>query len=174
VQTFIAFLRGVSPQTLQMAKLSACLQKAGFDDVKTVLSSGNALFSGSERSIPALEGRIERLLREATGRDFHTIIRTKTEIEALLNTDPFSRHEIVDRAKRVVSFSKQTLRLPTGFVAKRGEAKILEVKDREAFTSYLPGTDGPVFMELIADAFGKEVTTRTWDTLLKCLKAAGE
>jgi len=173
VQTFIVLLRGVSPQTLQMAKLSACLRKAGFDDVKTVLSSGNAVFSGSEKSVPALEGRIERLLKDATGRDFHTIIRTKTEIEALLNADPFRRHEIAEGAKRVVSFSKQALKLPKGFEAKRGEARILEVKDREAFTSYVPGTEGPVFMELIADAFGREVTTRTWDTLLKCLKAAG-
>jgi len=155
-----------------MAKLNACLQKAGFDDVKTVLSSGNAVFSGSEKSVPALESRIERLLKQATGRDFHTIIRTRTELEALLRADPFSRHKLAEGAKRVVSFSRQALKLPKGFELTRGEARILEVKDREAFTAYVPGTEGPVFMELLADAFGKEVTTRTWDTVLKCLKAA--
>lgn len=31
----------------------------------------------------------------------------------------------------------------------------------------VPGPRGPVFMTLIEKSFGKEVTTRTWDTVAK-------
>jgi hypothetical protein len=33
------------------------------------------------------------------------------------------------------------------------------------FGDYLPTPKGPVFMTLIERMFGKEVTTRTWDTV---------
>ena len=39
--------------------------------------------------------------------------------------------------------------------------------DREVLTSYVPSPKGPVFMTLIEKTFGKDVTTRTWDTLQK-------
>ena len=32
---------------------------------------------------------------------------------------------------------------------------------------------GAVFMNLIEKTFGKEVTTRTWETIAKCVAAAG-
>ncbi len=35
------------------------------------------------------------------------------------------------------------------------------------FSAYLPSPKGPVFMTLIEKTFGKEVTTRTWDTVRK-------
>jgi hypothetical protein len=36
---------------------------------------------------------------------------------------------------------------------------------REVFTSYVRGPKTPVFMTLIERSFGKELTTRTWDTV---------
>lgn len=41
---YAALLRGVSPTNLRMPELKDALETAGFEDVKTVLSSGNALF----------------------------------------------------------------------------------------------------------------------------------
>ena len=50
---FAAFLRGVSPMNCKMQELAKAFAAAGFTDVKTVLSSGNVVFtaSGAERSI---------------------------------------------------------------------------------------------------------------------------
>jgi hypothetical protein len=36
----------------------------------------------------------------------------------------------------------------------------------------VPGPRGPVFMTLIEKTFGKDVTTRTWDTVAKAAKPA--
>jgi hypothetical protein len=35
------------------------------------------------------------------------------------------------------------------------------------YSAYLPNPKGAVFMTLIEKTFGKEVTTRTWDTVAK-------
>ncbi len=40
------------------------------------------------------------------------------------------------------------------------------------FSAYVPSPKGPVFMNLIEKTFGKEVTTRTWETVGKIVKAA--
>ena len=51
-------------------------------------------------------------------------------------------------------------------------ARILLVKDRAVFSAYVPNPKGPVFMTLIEKTFGKTVTTRTWETVGKIVKAA--
>ena len=51
-------------------------------------------------------------------------------------------------------------------------ARILLVKDRALFSAYVPNPKGPVFMTLIEKTFGKTVTTRTWETVGKIVKAA--
>ncbi len=46
-------------------------------------------------------------------------------------------------------------------------ASILRVRGGEVFSAYVPGPHGPVFMTLIEKTFGKDVTTRTRDTVRK-------
>jgi len=46
-------------------------------------------------------------------------------------------------------------------------AQIVGIRGGEVFSAYVRSPKGPVFMVLIERAFGKEVTTRTWDTLAK-------
>jgi hypothetical protein len=45
------------------------------------------------------------------------------------------------------------------------------VKDCDVFTAYVPHERGPIFMTLIEKTFGKNVTTRTLDTIKKCAAA---
>jgi hypothetical protein len=52
-------------------------------------------------------------------------------------------------------------------------AQILCVKGTEVFSAYVPSAKGPVFMALIEKTFGKDLTTRTWDTIGKVVKAGG-
>lgn len=46
-------------------------------------------------------------------------------------------------------------------------ARILAVEGRTIFSAYAPNPKGPVFMALIERTFGKEATTRSWDTVAK-------
>ena len=171
---YAALLRGVSPMNCKMPALKAVLEKAGFTDVKTVISSGNAVFSTRSTSERALEARCEAAIQKHLGRPFMTIVRSIEELNALLERDPFAAYQLPPKAKRNVTFLRHAPstrpKLP---VVMRG-GKILSLQGREAFTYYVPGVVDPTFMVLIEKTFGKEVTTRTWDTVGRIVKASGE
>jgi hypothetical protein len=50
-------------------------------------------------------------------------------------------------------------------------ARLLALNGRELFSAYLPSPRGAVFMTLIERTYGKQVTTRTWDTVMKVARA---
>lgn len=167
----LAFLRGVSPQNLSMPELKAALETAGFERVRTLLSSGNVAFDAGAQPATELAARIEAAVQQRTGRRFATTVRTQAELSALLQRDPFAGCGLPADAKRVVSFlyGAQTPRVPLPLTL--GEATVIRQHGSEVYTAYRPGPDGPVFMRLIERAFGHEVTTRTWDTVRKCAAA---
>lgn len=168
---YIAFLRGVSPTNLQMSQLRDCLEASGFSEVKTVLSSGNAAFNAGKQSTTALERRVEKVLRDSVGREFHTIVRAVADLERLIAEDPFQNHALPRGAKRVVTFYRKVPTDKAELPPERGGARILEIRKHEAFSAYVPNPKGPVFMQLIKDTLGVSVTTRTWETVLKCARA---
>jgi hypothetical protein len=47
----------------------------------------------------------------------------------------------------------------------RDGVRIAAVRGTEVFSAYLPNPKGPVFMTLLQKTFGKEQTTRTWQTV---------
>jgi uncharacterized protein (DUF1697 family) len=168
---FVAFLRGVSPMNLSMAALKRCLEAAGFTDVKTVLSSGNAAFTTSSRSPAAITRTIEAAMTKELGRTFHVIVRAQDELAALLESDPYAGFKLPPNAKRVVTFSRAEMKPKKSLPLALDTARILTAKGCEAFSAYVPSPQGPVFMKLIETTFGSDVTTRTWETVKKCAKA---
>lgn len=165
---YVAFLRGVSPMNAKMADLKKCFEKLDFKDVKTVLSSGNVVFTGAAKSESSLAKTLEAGMAKHLPRSFPVIVRKVDHLLALLKADPYSGFRLSPKAKRVVTFLSEphhgTLSLPI----KLDGAQILSVKSTEVFTAYVPNERGPVFMTLIEKTFGKNVTTRTWDTIKKC------
>jgi len=168
---YVAFLRAVSPTNASMPALRRCFERAGFKDVKTVLSSGNVVFDARAASARALERKAEAAMASELGHAFFTIVRPVDELKRLIDSDPYAGFRLPRNAKRVVTFLRDRhsgkLRLP---VAADG-ARILALKEGEVFTAYVPSPRGPVFMRLIEKTFGTDVTTRTWDTVRKCAAA---
>ena len=168
---YVAFLRGVSPMNLAMADLKRCLEKAGLTGVRTLLSSGNAAFDSPGAPAPAIERRIEAALTRELGRSFHTIVRSTAELQALIAADPYAAFGLPADAKRVVTFARELPKPKRPLPVERDGARILKADRREAFSAYVRSANGPVFMDLIEELFGKDVTTRTWDTVRKCAQA---
>jgi uncharacterized protein (DUF1697 family) len=98
-------------------------------------------------------------------------VRTTDHLLALLRTDPYSDFHISPEAKRVVTFLTQPHNEELLLPIELEGARILDMKGCEVFTAYFPHDGGPVFMKLIEKTFGKNVTTRTWDTIKKCATA---
>jgi uncharacterized protein (DUF1697 family) len=168
---FVAFLRGVSPLNAKMPELKGCFEATGFTAVRTVLSSGNVAFDARAASEAALERRAEAAMQAALGRSFYTIVRPTAMLQQLLGSDPYAGHPFSPGSKRVVSFMRTAVQPAVPLPLAADGAVVLHLAGREAFTVYVPGEEGPVFMKLIETAFGTEVTTRTWDTVQKCAAA---
>lgn len=168
---YVAFLRGVSPMNAKMPELRACFEKAGFTDVKTVLSSGNVIFTSTARKEATLAKDIESAMAKSLPRSFPVIVRTAAHLLALLEEDLHSGFRTPPDAKRVVTFLAQPHQGDLELPIELDGAQILAVKGSEVFTAYVPTADGPAFMRLIEKTFGKNVTTRTLDTVKKCAAA---
>ena len=168
---YVAFLRGVSPMNAKMPELKRCFEAAGFTNVKTVLASGNVVFDARKAADAPLERRAEAAMQAELARSFRTIVRSVEFLQALLAKDPYQPFGVPAHAKRVVTFLRATPAKKLSLPIELDGARILGMAEREVFTAYLPGDKGPVFMVLIEKAFGTDVTTRTWDTVSKCVKA---
>jgi len=155
------------PFNCKMPALKAAFEAAGFTNVKTVLGSGNVAFDARSSSEQALEQKAEAAMHEQLGKAFFTIVRPIEQLQALLATDPYKPFKVGPQAKRIVTFlrgrPKAKLKLPV----EMDGARILAMKEGAVFATYLPNPKGPVFMRLIEKTFGKDVTTRTWDTIAK-------
>lgn len=88
---YVALLRAINVggHVVKMDRLRGLFEELDFDDVETVIASGNVLFSSSARSAGALEERIERHLASALGYAVTTFIRTPAEMGAVAALDPF-------------------------------------------------------------------------------------
>lgn len=167
MKRYAAFLRGVSPMNARMPELVRAFERAGFQDVVTVLGSGNVVFSAPAASVATLERRCETAMTAALGRSFSTIVRSIPDLRALLAADPFANFRLPKGAKRVVTFTKRRTTGKLELPLERDGARILLAKGSEVFTAYVPSPRGVTFMTLIEKTFGKDVTTRTWETVQK-------
>jgi uncharacterized protein (DUF1697 family) len=169
---YAAFLRGVSPMNAKMPELVKCFAAAGFADVATVLSSGNVVFSSAPADEAALERTAEAAMEKRLRRSFFTIVRSVAEIDSLLGSDPYAPFRLAPEAKRVVTLLRDKPRARPSLPIEEDGARILRLEDRIVFSAYVPSPRGPVFMTLLERTFGRDITTRTWDTLRKVSAAA--
>lgn len=168
---YVAFLRGVSPMNAKMAELKRCFEAAGFTKVKTVLSSGNVVFDARSASEATLERKAEAAMATQLERTFYTIVRPVSALSELLDADPYARFRLPADAKRVVTFLREPARAKLSLPLELDGARILAMRGRDILTAYVPKPASPVFMALIERTFGKNVTTRTWETVKKCAAA---
>ncbi len=168
---YAALLRGVSPMNAKMPELKAAFESAGFTSVKTLLSSGNVVFDARAQGEAALARKAEAAMEACLGRSFTAFVRTQEALRNLLKADPFAAFDLPADAKRVVTFLREPPPSPPKLPIAADGVSILALRGREAFTAYERGPDSPVFMVMIEKAFGKDQTTRTWDTVRKCAEA---
>ena len=161
---YAAFLRGVMPTNAKMPALKSAFEAAGFSEVKTVLSSGNVVFDAGRASEAALQRKAEAAMEATLARTFLTIVRPVEMLRELLASDPYSEFRLDPSAKRIVTFLRDQPAASITLPMERDGAQLLALRGRELFSAYVRSPKGADFMTLIERTFGKELTTRTWDT----------
>jgi uncharacterized protein (DUF1697 family) len=89
---YVALLRGVNVGgvNMKMADLAEVVRGLGYDDVKTVLASGNVLFTTTDAAATAKE-RLEAALRERFGYEAWVHVLTVDQVRKIVDAYPFER-----------------------------------------------------------------------------------
>jgi uncharacterized protein (DUF1697 family) len=168
---YVAFPRGINAgHSMKMAELKAVFESLGYDEVKTVLASGNVLFETKKTAEATLTRQIEKALSEAFGARIPVVIRTRAELERLAKRNPFAKVASDAKARPFVTFLKKT---PRKRELPEGEGyEILAIVERTVCSVVdLSGGTTPGLMRVLDKEFGDEVTTRGWSTVEKVLRA---
>ena len=169
---YAAFLRGVTPMNAEMAELKRAFEAAGFGDVKTVLASGNVIFTSNKASVASLQADAEAAMVKHLGRAFLTIVRPMDGLRSLLESNPYKRFKLSTGSKRIVTFLRELPEKRPKLPLEKDGARILARRGNAIFSVYVPTPKGPVFMSLLEKAYGKDQTTRTWQTLEKVVTSS--
>ena len=158
------------PTNAKMPELKRAFEAAGFENVKTLLGSGNVLFDAPAASTATLERKAEAAMTKTLGKSFFTIVRSVDSLRDLVAADPYKGVRLAPGAKRIVTFLRAApLSKPKLPIAQDG-ARLVCLEGNTLFSAYSPTPKGPVFMTLIEKAVGREQTTRTWQTVEKVVR----
>jgi uncharacterized protein (DUF1697 family) len=175
---FIALLRGINVggnKKVPMAMLKKALEKAGYENVKTLLASGNVTFEAGKKTPEVLRKELEALLQKTFGFSIPTLVRTQEQIDALLKSNPFKGVPVTKETRLYVTFlsEKPTTKLKIPYTSPEGNFRILRVTEGEVCSVLtITAKAGTVdVMKILEQEFGKNVTTRNWNTVQKLGKA---
>ena len=228
--TYIAFLRGINVggnHKVPMADLRNKMTDWGYENVKTILNSGNVVFDLQQDSknvvdflatnpsphpspsrvegetliqkkntlsndnslsptrervgvrgefsinLPTIEATLEAQLSEAFGFQIPVILRSKDDISVLVKDNPFDQIEMHTDLRLYVSFLKTELNVSISlpYISDDSSFQILEVRNSDV-VSMLDVSKGKTVngMNDLEKLFGKNITTRNWNTIIKVLQ----
>ena len=176
-EKYIAFLRGINVgghHKVPMGELRTTMEKLGFEEVVTILNTGNILFNAIAKDVEQLEKTISEHLEKVFGFPIPTILRKWEMMEELLNSHPFEAEVMTKDTRLYVSFLKKEVEtaFPLPWVNEDKSYKILE-KRAKVVLSIL---DVSAFkttkaMGILEKQFGKKnITTRNWKTIKRIEK----
>lgn len=169
--TYIAFLRGIGPGDPRMRndKLRGVFASLGFMNVRSVISSGNIIFSTDHTDTAELERDIEQALQGTLGFASTAIVRSQAELAGLVARRPFGDRQHSQTQYLLVTFIKSRPRntIATG-TSPDGSGYVLNFD--QPTSAILTVTDPtvvktPNVMAWLEKQEGKQITSRTWNTI---------
>lgn len=169
----IALLRAVnvgSHGQVPMAKLRELVGSLGFGRVRSLLNSGNLVFSSSGMAAEELEELLER--ETARRLDLHTeyLVRGADEWASAIAHNPFSEEAERDPSHLLVMFLKATP-APAAVEALRSAVagpEVIAAGVRHLYITYPAGIGrSRLTTALIESKLGTRGTGRNWSTVLK-------
>ncbi|MGH2839414.1 MAG: DUF1697 domain-containing protein [Solirubrobacteraceae bacterium] len=172
----LALLRGInlaSRNRVAMGELRELLAGIGYEDVRTLLQSGNVVLT-SKTSGRRLERELEQELKAKFGFEIRVVVRTRDELAGIVERDPLA--DVADDPKRYqVSFlsaepAAERLReldeldvAPERFV----------ISGREIYAWHPDGLQRSRLAAALTDKrLGVTATARNWNTVGKLLDLA--
>src|SRR5688500_6324876 len=166
----VALIRGINvgkAKRVAMADLRALVEGLGYTDVRTLLNSGNVVFTAPGADAKAA-ARIEAALAKETGVSARVLVLTGGELAAIVAENPLGE-AAAEPSRRLVTV------LADG--ADRKKLVAVEAEDwapekvavgaRAVYSWHPDGLSGGVLADALAKALGDAATGRNWSTIMK-------
>ena len=175
----VALLRAVnlpSHNKAGMAELRKLLAELGFEDVQSLLQSGNLVFRSESRTSGQLEDLLEAEAKKRLGLETDFFVRTASEWKTLVAGNPFPEEAERDPGHLIVMFLKAEpdAKDVAALQAAIKGREVVRAKGRHAYIVYPDGIGRSRLTNvLIEKKLGTRGTGRNWNTVLKLGAVAG-
>jgi uncharacterized protein (DUF1697 family) len=183
---YVALLRGINVGTAKrvaMADLRVLLEELGYGEVRTLLNSGNVVFSASKPGPGDQALRIEKALEAKLDVSARVMVMSAEELAEVVAANPLGKvadnpsrllvgilGDQADREKLAEIAKKDWGKERIALGAARTGAKGSSAKGGAARAMYLWIPQGVIESKLnaaVSKALGEGVTSRNWATMLK-------
>jgi uncharacterized protein (DUF1697 family) len=167
----VALIRGINvgrAKRVAMADLRALVEGLGYRDVRTVLNSGNVVFTSPRAAPDTVAVRIEKALAADLGVSARVIVLTAEELAEAVAENPLL--DVADDASRllVIMFSNLADREKLEpLMTQDWVPEALAIGKRVAYLWCPEGILASRLYESVSRALGDRVTARNWATVLK-------
>jgi uncharacterized protein (DUF1697 family) len=166
----VALLRGINvgkAKRIAMADLRALVAELGFGDVRTLLNSGNVVYTAPGTTPEAAAARIEEAIVATTGITSRVTVLTAAEVGEVIDGNPFGN---VDNPSR---YLVTVLRDPADrarlepLTREDWGTDLLALGRRVAYTWCRDGVLESRLPDALSRLLGDRATARNWATMLK-------
>jgi uncharacterized protein (DUF1697 family) len=171
--THIALLRGINVgghKKVAMSDLRGFVAELGFDDVRSLLQTGNLVFRGNGRTGAGLERLLEVQAEQRLDLRTAFVVRTAKEWHAIIARNPFPNQAKRDPGHLVVMCLKDAPHVNAVKAlqtASKGP-ELIRTDGQQLYVVYPAGiARSRLTNKLIEDKLATRCTARNWNTVLK-------
>ena len=171
----IALLRGInlaSRNRVSMPDLRTALGEAGYEDVATLVQSGNIVLTSSKKP-KTLEREISKLVLDEFGVEAATVVRTRDELAGAIERNPIPEGLSTPKLFQVTFFSgdPDAGRVKALLEQDFGDERVV-VLGREAYAWHPGGIQKSKLARELGKGLRGDGTARNWNTVTKLLELA--
>jgi uncharacterized protein (DUF1697 family) len=176
MRTWVALFRGINvggKNILPTKDLVSALEKAGAQDVRTYIQSGNAVFRSEETDASSLTDRIKAVIGEGNGFRPQVLLLGSEEVERAIRSNPFPEAESDPKTLHMYFLASSPERPDLDTLEGIKGARERFVLDNGVF--YLHAPEGVGRSKLAANVeklLGVSATARNWRTVRKVMEMA--
>jgi uncharacterized protein (DUF1697 family) len=179
METYVAFMRAINVggrAVVTMSDLQEAFRVAGCQSVRTYIQSGNVVFAAPPGKASALFKKVAGAVSPLLGGEPTIIFRTVTELERVVESDPFrtARHDT--KAAFYVTFlaGQPKGRVVLPLVSEKEALEVVAMTGLDAFTISRPRPNGFYGFpnNYLEKQLGVAGTTRKWSTVSKIVEFA--
>src|SRR5262245_5791012 len=168
---YVALLRGINvgrAKRVAMSDLRALIEGLGFTDVRTLLNSGNVVFTGEVAKALEIAKRLEEALVKRMGVSSATVVLTGDEVQTIVDDRP-SWKSATNPSRLLVAVTPDAAdcRRLGRLTRQQWAPEALAAGKRAAYLWCPEGVIASPLAQSVGRLLGDRVTMRNWATIVK-------